>query len=46
MDPQILATWRTAEEAFMSFASSRDGFIEKDELTGLMHEVGAQKRTY
>ncbi|EFN58563.1 hypothetical protein CHLNCDRAFT_140699 [Chlorella variabilis] len=38
VDPQILATWRTAEEAFMSFASSRDGFIEKDELTGLMHE--------
>jgi Ca2+-binding EF-hand superfamily protein len=39
VDPEILATWRTAEAAFMSFASAQNGFIEKEELMALMHEV-------
>lgn len=34
----VLASWRTAEQAFMAFASSRHGWIEKDELMAMMHE--------
>ncbi len=40
MDPAILKTFTTAEEAFLCFASSKDGHIEKEELMRMMHEVG------
>jgi hypothetical protein len=39
----VLASWRTAEQAFMAFASSRHGWIEKDELMAMMHEVRTNK---
>lgn len=38
VDPAILRTWRTLEEAFMCFASSKDGYIAKVELMRMMHE--------
>ena len=39
VDPAILATWGTVEEAFSCFASSAEGYISKEELLGMMHEV-------
>lgn len=36
--PAILKTLATTEEAFLCFSSSRRGYIEKEELLGMMHE--------
>lgn len=41
VEPCILATWRTAEDAFLSCASSAQGRLDRDELLAMMHEVGA-----
>ncbi|KAL4457687.1 hypothetical protein ABPG75_012552 [Micractinium tetrahymenae] len=38
VDPAILKTLNTAEQAFMCFSSSRRGYIEKGELLSMMHE--------
>ena len=40
VNPVILRSLQTAEEAFMSFDSSAKGHIDKGELMGMMHEVG------
>lgn len=44
VQPAILKTLTTAEEAFLCFSSSRRGYIEKEELLSMMHEVGRRAR--
>ena len=39
VNPVIMRSLQTAEEAFMSFDSSAKGHIDKAELMGMMHEV-------
>ena len=45
VNPVILRSLQTAEDAFMSFDSSATGHIDKKELMGMMHEVGAHSET-
>lgn len=39
VDPTILSTWQTAEDAFLCFDSSKQGRLDMEELTQMMHEV-------
>lgn len=42
IDPDILRTFETCEDAFLCFNSSRRGYIDKEELMSMMHEAGTE----